>query len=276
MSSRSPIPDLRAAFDVPLEQGAGAELHVDVLAPLRAPAAGCPVIVRIDGCPGWQTGPRWAAMAPYSNPYLASAGFLTVAATVRSSSTARWPAQLHDARRVLAWLRRNPLDLPIDLRRVGVWGQSAGAHVAAMLALTEPAATRQISAVAAISCPTDLAADDWPAAFAPDSPVTRLLGGVSLATDDARRAASPTAHVSPDAPPFLLIHGTDDETVPISQFERFARALTSVGVRCELEPIDRGHHNLRTDLDAPYAGAVWTDVAIRARGFFEQTLTGQP
>ncbi len=79
---------------------------------------------------------------------------MTIAATVRPSSTATWPAQLHDARRVLAWLHRNPLGLPIDPTRMGsILGQSAGAHVAAMLALTEPAAARRISAVVAISCP---------------------------------------------------------------------------------------------------------------------------
>ena len=215
-------------------------------------------------------------MAPYANPHLASAGFMTVAATVRSSSTARWPAQLHDARRVLAWLHRNPLELPLDPARAGVWGHSAGAHVAAMLALTEPAESRQISAVVAISCPTDLNAADWPAAGAPDSPVTRLLGGADLATASARRAASPTAHVSADAPPFLLVHGTADETVPFSQAERFARALTDASVRCELEVIRGGHHNLRGDPDAPYAGAIWVDVAERARTFFEQAWSDLP
>ncbi|HEY8790444.1 MAG TPA: alpha/beta hydrolase [Actinopolymorphaceae bacterium] len=270
MSSRTSVLRVRVAVDVPVDQGAGDELRVDVLAPARSPAAGVPVVVRIDGCPGWQAGPRWAAMAPYANPYLANGGFVTIAATVRPSSTATWPAQLHDARRVLAWLDRNPLGLPIDTTRVGVWGHSAGAHVAAMLALTEPVGRRQISAVVAISCPADLNDKAWPAAFRPDSPVTQLLGGTARASTAARQAASPTAHVAADGPPFLLVHGTADETVPFSQAERFARTLHGAGVRCELAAIEGGHHNLHSAPDDRYAGAVWMEVAARARSFFEQ------
>lgn len=276
MSLGAPIHQLRAAFDIPLEQGgAGPELRVDVLAPVTAPLVGLPVVVRIDGCPGWQAGPRWAAMAPYANPHLANAGFVTIAATVRPSSTATWPAQLHDARRVLAWLQRNPLDLPIDPTRIGIWGQSAGAHVAAMLALTEPAAARRISAVVAISCPTDLNDPDWTAARTPDSPVTQLLGGERLATDAARRAASPAAHVAPDGPPFLLVHGTADETVPFSQAEKFAQALTRAGVRSELDVIHGGHHNLQPDPDAVYGGDVWSDLAAHASTFFKRAFAAQ-
>ncbi len=215
------------------------------------------------------------ALAPYANPYLANAGFLTVAATVRPSSTAMWPAQLHDTRRVLAWLQRNPLGLPIDPTRIGIWGQSAGAHVAAMLALTEPATARRISAVVAISCPTDLNDPDWTAARTPDSPVTQLLGGARLATDAARRAASPAAHVAPGGPPFLLVHGIADETVPFSQAEKFAQALTRAGVRYELDVIHGGHHNLHPDPDAVYGGDVWSDVAARASTFFKRAFAAQ-
>jgi len=229
MSSAASIDHLRAAFDVPLEPGAGDEFRVDVLAPAAGRVAGSPVVVWIDGCPGWQAGPRWAAMAPYANPHLANAGFVTIAATVRPSSVATWPAQLGDARRVLSWLERNPLGLPIDPTRIGVWGQSAGAHIAAMLALTEPARRRRIAGVVAISCPTDLNGADWPAARTPGSPVTQLLGGTRLATVAARQAASPAANAAAGGPPFLLVHGTADEAVPFSQAETFAQALT-VGI----------------------------------------------
>lgn len=208
-------------------------------------------------------------MAPYANPHLANAGFVTIAATVRPSTEATWPAQLEDARRVLSWLEDNPLGLPIDPARIGVWGQSAGAHVAAMLAVTEPARKCRISGVVAISCPADLDGADWPAASTAGSPVTQLLGGVGLATVAARQAASPAANVAAGCPPFLLVHGTADETVPFSQAESFVRALTGAGVRCELQVIHGGHHNLRADPNAPYAGEVWQEVAARATTFFE-------
>jgi acetyl esterase/lipase len=265
-----PCLSLRAAFDVPIEQGDDFDLRVDVLTPSRTPAAGLPVVLRIDGCPGWRTGPRWAAMAPYANPYLADEGCVTVAASVRPSSLAAWPAQLDDARRVLAWIGHNPLRLPIDLARVGVWGQSAGAHIAAMLAVTQSPGALQISAAVAISCASDLNAADWPAAFLPESPVTQLLGGAGAATASVRMLASPAWNVGVGCPPFLVIHGTADETVPFSQSERFADELAAAGVECEFEVIDGGHHNLRADPNAPYDGTVWTGVAARAASFFER------
>lgn len=270
MSPSTPNLDLLAAFDVPLGLSGELDLRVDVLAPSQSPSSGLPVVLRIDGCPGWLTGPRWAAMSPYANPYLASTGCVTVAASVRPSSIAPWPAQLDDARGVLEWIERNPLKLPIDAARVGVWGQSAGAHVAAMLAATEPPGAMQISAGVAIGCPSDLNATDWPAAFDPDSPVTRLLGGSRAATAVARMSASPVMNIGAICPPFLLIHGTEDETVPFSQAERFAGALAAAGVDYELKAVEGGHHNLRDDPDAPYDGPVWTTVAARAAAFFQR------
>lgn len=262
---------IRAAFDVRIGPGAGDEFRVDVLAPATSPQAGSPVVVRIDGCPGWQAGPRWAAMAPYANPHLANGGFVTIAATVRPSSVATWPAQLEDARRVICWLEDNPLGLPIDPTRVGVWGQSAGAHIAAMLALTKPVGRCRIAGVVAISCPTDLTSADWPAAHTPDSPVTQLLGGIASATVAARQAASPAANVAAGCPPFLLVHGTADETVPFLHAESFVKVLTDAGIICELKVIHGGHHNLLADPFAPYTGMVWHEVAAHAAMFFEQT-----
>jgi acetyl esterase/lipase len=260
---------LLAAFDVPIEPGSECDLRADVLSPALIPPAGLPVVLRIDGCPGWQTGSRWAALAPYANPYLANRGVVTIAASVRASSVAPWPAQLDDARCVLAWIERNPLQLPIDPSRVGVWGQSAGAHVAAMLAVTQLLGALQISAAVAISCPSDPNAADWPAAFLSDSPVTQLLGGRSAATTAARMSASPASNVGIACPPFLLIHGTADETVPFTQAGRFAEALAAAGAERQLEVIDAGHHNLHADPDAPYDGTVWTTAAARTAHFFE-------
>lgn len=83
-------------------------------------------------------------------------------------------------------------------------------------------------------------------------------------------SASPAWNIGPACPPFLLVHGATDETVPFSQAERFARALAAAGVDFELEVIHGGHHNLRADPNAPYDGTVWTTAAARAADFFER------
>ena len=100
------------------------------------------------------------------------------------------------------------------------------------------------------------------------SPVTALVGG------DTRRlwAASPVAHVTAGAPPYLIIHGTSDETVPYEQAELLHRALLAAGADSRLVPVAGGHHNLLDDPDAPYDGQVWYGVAAEAARFFRRQL----
>lgn len=100
------------------------------------------------------------------------------------------------------------------------------------------------------------------------SPVTALVGGHL----ERLAAASPVAHVRPDAPPFLIVHGTRDEAVPYDQAERLHRALRAEGVDSRLLPIAGGHHNLRRDPQAPYEGQVWRRVANEAARFFQRHL----
>ncbi|TCO51240.1 prolyl oligopeptidase family protein [Kribbella antiqua] len=103
------------------------------------------------------------------------------------------------------------------------------------------------------------------------SPVTALVGGDASTHLEQLRAASPLAHVTAGAPPFLIIHGTADETVPYEQAERLHHALLSVGADTRLLPIAGGHHNLR-DPHARYEGQVWYDVAREAARFFQRRL----
>ena len=100
------------------------------------------------------------------------------------------------------------------------------------------------------------------------SPVTALVGGHL----ERLVAASPVTHVRAGAPPFLIVHGTRDETVPYDQAERLHRALRAVGANSRLLPIAGGHHNLRRDPQAPYEGQVWHRVANEATHFFQQHL----
>ncbi|WP_329000654.1 prolyl oligopeptidase family serine peptidase [Kribbella sp. NBC_00709] len=101
------------------------------------------------------------------------------------------------------------------------------------------------------------------------SPVTALVGGTQV---ERLRAASPVTHVTAGAPPYLIIHGTSDETVPYEQAELLHHALLAVGADSRLLPIVRGHHNLRDDPEAGYDGQVWYDVAAEAARFFRRQL----
>jgi acetyl esterase/lipase len=269
------LPDIRYA------KRAGVALCLDVLGPAPLPTSPLATVVRIDGCPGWGPGDRSSALLPFANRALAQAGFLTVAISVRHSGQALFPAQLHDVQAALRWLRVNPLGLPVDPDHIGVWGHSAGGHLAALAGLTAFGAGRRpgrgtprddVQAVVTISAPSDLVRPGGAMQIDRPSPVTALVGGDVSTHLEQLRAASPVAHIAAGAPSFLIIHGTSDETVPYEQAERLHRALLTEGADTKLLPIAGGHHNLRRDPHARYEGQVWHEVASEATRFFRRHL----
>lgn len=261
--------DLSFLPDIQYASPDGIPLCLDVLMPKRLTRP-TPAVLRIDGCPAWGPGDRSSAMLPFVNPALAKAGFLTVAISVRHSGQAVFPAQLLDVQAALSWLRSNPLGLPIDAEHIGVWGQSAGGHLAALAGLTPGG--DDVQAVVTISGPSDLLRPGGEMQIDRPSPVTALMGGDVSTHAEQLRAASPIAHVTADAPPFLIIHGTDDETVPYEQAERLHRALREAGADTQLITVEGGHHNLRLDPEARYEGQIWSGVANEAARFFQHYL----
>ncbi|WP_432894484.1 alpha/beta hydrolase fold domain-containing protein [Kribbella sp. CA-245084] len=256
---------LSCLLDVPYATHGGVELCLDVLG--TWPSEPVPVVVRVDGCPGWGPGDRGAAMLPFVGPAMARAGFLAVGISVRHSGQAVFPAQLEDVQAAVSWLRRNPLGLPVDVEHIGVWGQSAGGHLAAMAGLSS-SADAGVQAVVTISGPSDLTRGGGEMRIDKPSPVTALVGG-----DTSQLwAASPVAHVRTGAPPYLIIHGTSDETVPYEQAELLHRTLLAADADSRLIPIRGGHHNLLDDPDAPYDGQIWYDVATESAQFFRRHL----
>jgi dipeptidyl aminopeptidase/acylaminoacyl peptidase len=129
-----------------------------------------------------------------------------------------------------------------------------------------------VHAVVTISGPSDLARAGGAMQIDRPSPITALVGGDVSTHREQLRAASPLAHVATGAPPFLIIHGTADETVPYEQAERLHRALLTAGADTQLLAIAGGHHNLRRDPHARYEGQVWHDVASEAARFFRRHL----
>jgi len=242
--------------------------QLDLLMPAAPTERFLPVAIRFE-CPGWKAGPRSAAFDGFANTLLARRGFITIAASIRSSDDAAWPAQLNDAQHVLDWVLSNPLELPLDPERIVVWGQSAGGHIATMLALHNP---QSVKAIVAMCTPFDLADRSWTDAQADDSPATDLLGGPEHATITRRQAASPIHHLTADQPPMMIIHGTQDETVPVSQAVRMHDAVRTAGQVSELVTIDGGHHNLLDDPEAPYEAPIWYSVGHQAAEFLSAIL----
>ena len=261
----------------------GVELCLDVLGPSPLPDTPLPTVVRIDGCPGWGPGHRNAGIGPFANPVLAEAGFLTVSVSVRHSRQAMFPAQLHDAQAAVRWLRTNPLRLPIDGTRIGIWGQSAGGHLAALLALVgdnhlgdqphpDAPPSCRVQAAVTIAGPSDFLTPGGEMVNHVPSPVTELFGGDVTTHHEQMRQASPLTHVTAPAPPFLIIHGTNDETVPYYQAKLLHQALQEAGADSRLLPIPGGYHNLRPDPRPTDNGPVPHNAGQAVLGFFDRHL----
>jgi len=208
-------------------------LLLDVLRPAAAPDP-CPLVLFVHGG-GWHEGDRGAGMHPWLNPLLVSHGFVTASVTYRLSDEAHWPVPLHDVRAALRWLRAHAGEYGADPYRIGVWGHSAGAHLAALAALTATGQDR-VQAVALSACPADLRAERLDSG----NEVARLMGPDAGA--GALAAASPICHAHPAAPPVLLAHGTRDEVVSVGQSLAFRDALGAAGVDVRWAPIEGAPH----------------------------------
>jgi acetyl esterase/lipase len=179
---------------------------------------------------------------------LARAGWVCVAANYRLSPRGRWPDHLVDAKLALAWIRAHIAEHGGDPTRVVVTGGSAGGHLTAMMALTQndpryqpgfEGADTSVTAAIPMYGAYDLAGifgrfgtsiggrlGGW---------MGSLIMGVTPAEDLGPYVdASPIAHVADAAPdrhstPFLVVHGTIDNLVPVEQARRFVAALRDAG-----------------------------------------------
>jgi acetyl esterase/lipase len=231
---------------------AGSRGHLlDIYLPSRRANARLPVLVWSSGS-GWlgDNGKQGAAeFAGHFN----DAGYAVVGISVRSSLQAIFPAQLHDAKAAIRWLRSNAATYQLDPARIAVSGNSSGGWVATMLGVTGgiPALegavgvtgeSSRVQAVVNFFGPTDLlamdeqmlpgACDRFNASFGltdchndPDSPEGRLVGCAIQTCPAQAEAANPITYVSRHDPPMLIMHGQADELVPHGQSVALFEAL---------------------------------------------------
>ncbi|MFD5631041.1 alpha/beta hydrolase fold domain-containing protein [Streptomyces sp. NPDC127072] len=218
-----------------------------------------PVVVFVHGG-AWRTGlrddlgPRFRHWVPGPFARMAQRGFAVACPDYRLSGEASHPAQTDDLAALLAWLHTRSGELGLDTARTVLWGESAGGHLAALTALTHHARTGSATGTATVTgcvtwyAPTDLTglAEDLPEGAYdlrdPASFEALLVGGALADRPEAARDASPVTHVGPQAPPFLLLHGTDDVLVPARQSARLADALRQAGHQPDLRLLTGGNH----------------------------------
>lgn len=236
-AGRCPAP-ARFRPDLVYSRAAGERLHLDVCVPRgRGPY---PAVLLVHGG-GWISGERTRAAIDLVRP-LTEAGIAWIAVGYRLAPGHRYPAPIEDLEAAIRWVKRNGAPLGIDARHLALVGESAGGHLAAAVAARATEATR-VAAVASFFGPVDLERDaDRRGGL---SASMRALFGRSEWDAAARtllRQASPLRHLRPGLPPFLLVHGTADMSVPFEQSQRFQARLRAAGVPCDLLVIPDGGH----------------------------------
>jgi acetyl esterase/lipase len=200
-------------------------------------------------------------------------GYAVASINYRRTRTAPFPAQLEDCKAAVRWLRANASTYHLDPDRIGVWGYSAGGHLAALLGTTAGVPelegsgdnmqySSQVQAVCVVAGPSDLSAMT---SLGPKrtSAIEGLLGG-PLEEDKARAiAASPIHYVSKDDPPFLIVHGEADRVIPVEQGQRLYEELRKAGVNATLKILPVGHRAIQTD--ALKDAEVFFDATLKKR-----------
>ncbi len=234
------LPGVRVLKDIVYAQAPEQELKLDLYLPDTRSEKPRPLIV-------WIHGGAWRAGSKNSNPAARFVvdGYVSASIDYRLSQTAVFPAQIHDCKAAIRWLRAHAGKYGIDPKRVAVWGSSAGGHLVALLGtsggvkelegdLGHPQQSSRVQAVVNYFGPTTFTKMDAAGSRMvhddPQSPESALVGAPIQERPDLARRADPITYVTADDPPFLIVHGDKDLTVPYNQSELLAEALTAGGV----------------------------------------------
>ena len=252
---------------------------LDLYLPRERPTgARWPVIVYFHGG-GWVGGSKASGKATLTS-WVTAGGYAGASVNYRLAGEAPWPAQLHDAKAAIRWLRANADALGLDAGRIAVVGTSAGGTLATLLGTSggdpalEGSVGEHLGVDTRVTCVlnrfgrlnflAEPAARSAPAqAEALAGRLRQLFGGALEGRTEIARAASPLTHLTADDPPILTVHGTADGVVPIAQAEEFDAVARRVGARHELVRVESAGHGF----DRP-------DERRQSREFLDQHLRG--
>ncbi|MCP4454040.1 MAG: alpha/beta hydrolase [Planctomycetes bacterium] len=256
-------PAIQITLDIPYAGTDNPRQCLDLFLPkARASESPLPVIVFIHGG-AWRAGNKRGGQGRVRS-FVESGRYAGVSVAYRLTGEAQWPAQIHDCKAAIRWIRANAKTHGLDPSRIGVWGTSAGGHLVAMLGTSAgvPAMDGDLGphnkVSTAVTCvvdffgPTDFLQMDahrvpgsTMAHDPADSPESQLVGGAIQSHPDRVAKANPITYVTDEDPPFLIMHGDDDRLVPIHQSVIFDEALHRAGVDVTFVPVKGAGHGLR-------------------------------
>jgi acetyl esterase/lipase len=253
----------------------GHERHkLDLYLPEKA-GGPLPLIIWVHGG-GWQNGSK-DGCPPLRGGYIES-GYAVASINYRLSGHAVFPAQIEDCKAAIRWLRAHSKEFGLDAKRFGVWGSSAGGHLVALLGTSGEVKefdvganldqSSRVQAVCDYYGPTDLAVfvttPGYERHATADAPEAKLIGGAVLENKAKAARVNPITYVSKDDPPFLIVHGDQDPTVPINQSQLLFEALKKTGVSAHFHTIHGAGHG-----GPGFAGL---DLSEMVSAFFDERL----
>ena len=226
--------NVKVEENVPVAKGGDRELRAEIFRPARQDGSTIGILMLPGG--GWRNCDR----SPLGERYglaLAEDGYVMVAGEYRVTSEAAWPAQIHDVKAGIRWMRENHQALGIDPDRIVLAGKSAGGHLALLAAGTpnlpefegdggNDGVSSEVAAVVGSSPASDIVEmariGDLEPLFGPNPP------------DEVLAAANPMTYIDENYPPSLVFHGTADNNVHHSMTLAFCEALERCGVPFDL------------------------------------------
>lgn len=217
-----------------------------------------PVVIHIYGSAWFSNNSKGMADLGTIVNALLDAGYAVITPNHRSSMDARFPAQIHDIKAVVRYVRGNADKYKFDTSFIATSGFSSGAHLASLAATSNGVAdlegslgayTDYSSLVDAACCwsgPTDLhymscgrEIDDWN-----HGPEEAVMGFSFKGNEEAFKALNATTYIDPSDPPVVVFHGTADNVVPHCQGVHFYELLDKAGVDTELYLVEGGGHGM--------------------------------
>ena len=226
-----------------------------------------PVVIHIYGSAWFSNSSKGAADLGTIVKALLEAGYAVVCPNHRSSMDAKWPAQIHDIRAVIRFVRGEAAKYKFDTSFIATSGFSSGGHLASTAATTSGTKNTKVgsvdidlegevgnytkeSSMVNAACdwsgPIDLTAMDCGESMkmGENSPEDVLLNSKLSKEPDKYLSLSATTYVDPNDPPVIIFHGEKDNVVPCCQGKKFFETLKAAGVKTEATFVPEGGHGM--------------------------------
>jgi acetyl esterase/lipase len=229
---------IRALKDIPYATVDGKALRLDLYMPegVQSP----PLVVWVHGG-AWTDGSKESVP-----PFFVQAGIATASVDFRQSTEAKFPAQVHDIKAAIRFLRASASKYGYRTDRIAISGSSSGGHLAALVGVTNGVAALEgkegdhldqssdVQAILDYYGPTNFMTilnQSTPHGLSVRVPaLDRLIGGRPEAVSELAKLASPVNHVDPADPPLFMLHGDQDNQVPINQAIELQGVYERVGL----------------------------------------------